>query len=90
MTPADGENHTPADVALANARAMVGRLLTIAFLALLAAAVAGLALRYAEVGRDGRRSAENLADVLSEYLGIRLAAIDGVLFRVVATSRRIG
>ena len=90
MTPADGEDHTPADVALATARALVGRLLTIAFLALLVAAMAGLALRYAEVGRDGRRSAENLADVLSEYLGIRLAAIDGVLFRVVATSRRIG
>jgi hypothetical protein len=90
MTQADGENHTSADIALANARALVSRLLTIAFLALLVAAVAGLALRYAEVGRDGRRSVENLADVLSEYLGIRLAAIDGVLFRVVATSRRIG
>jgi hypothetical protein len=90
MTPADGENHTPAAAALANARALVSRLLTIAFLALLAAAVAGLTLRYAEIGRDGRRSAENLADVLSEYLGIRLAMVDGVLFRVVGNSRRIG
>lgn len=90
MTPADGDSYSPADAALAHARAMVSRLLTIAFLALLVAAVAGLALRYAEVGRDSRRTAENLAEVLSEYLEIRIAMVDGVLSRVVAGSRRIG
>jgi hypothetical protein len=90
MTPANGENNTPADVALANARALVSRLLAVVFLAIVVVAVAGIAFRYAEVGRDGRRNAENLADVLSQYLEIRLGAIDGVLFRVVASSRRIG
>lgn len=90
MTPFSGEKREPAEVALADARALVSRLLAIAFLALLALGLAGLALRYVEVGRDARRSAENLAEVLSEYLAVRLATIDGVLFRVVASSRRIG
>ena len=90
MTAIDGQTRTPADIALASTRTLVGRLLAAVFLALVVVAAAGLALRYAETGRDGRRGAENLADVLSEYLEIRLGAIDGVLFRVVAGSRRIG
>jgi hypothetical protein len=92
MTPLAARDATelPADAALGHARALVDRLLAIAFLALLVAAGAALWLSYAEAGREGRRNAENLASVLSEYLGIRLGTIDSVLTKVVASSRRIG
>ena len=36
------------------------------------------------------RNARNMTQVLAEYLGFRLAAVDGVLARLVATSRRVG
>jgi hypothetical protein len=91
MTPlANGMDQVSADVAFSRAKALVNRLFAIIFVTLIVIAVAGLWLRYSEVTRDGRRNAENLADVLSEYLVIRLGAIDGLLSRIVAASRRIG
>ena len=79
-----------AAVVLDKPRALVNRLLAIVFLTLVVIAAAGLWLRYSEAAAAGRRNAENLVDVLSDYLVIRLGPVDGVLSRVVASSRRIG
>jgi hypothetical protein len=88
--PATGMDQISTDAAFNRVKALVNRLFAIVFVALLVAVAAGLWLRYSEVIRDGRRSAENLANVLSEYLVVRLGAIDGLLSRVVANSRKIG
>jgi hypothetical protein len=47
-------------------------------------------LRHDGASRDAARNARNISQVLAEYLGFRLAAVDGVLARLVATSRRLG
>jgi hypothetical protein len=47
-------------------------------------------LRYDGATRDAARNARNMSQVLAEYLGFRLAAVDGVLARLVATSRKVG
>jgi hypothetical protein len=52
--------------------------------------VGGLWLRYHDASRDAARNARNMTQVLAEYLGFRLAAVDGALARLVATSRRVG
>jgi hypothetical protein len=88
--PATGTDQISADIAFDRVRALVNRLFAIVFLALAIVAIAGIGLRYAEVSREGRQSAANLAEVLSEYLVVRLGAIDGLLSKIVASSRRIG
>lgn len=46
-------------------------------------------LRHDGSSRDAARNARNMSQVLAEYLGFRLSAVDGALARLVATSRRL-
>lgn len=71
-------------------RSTVDRLFIAFFVVLVAIAAGLLLLRYAEAERNGRLNTENLADVLAESVTIRLGAVDGALFKVSATTRRIG
>ena len=71
-------------------RASVNRVFLSIFVAVAAVAVAVLWLRHAEAVRDAERDAGNLADLLSEYLIVRLGAVDGALARVSSISRRLG
>jgi hypothetical protein len=72
------------------AKTLVNRFAAATFFALIVLGIAVLGLRYADGTRDASRNAANLASVLSEYLKIRLTAVDGLLSRMVATSRRVG
>lgn len=49
-----------------------------------------LSLRYIEAASESRRQAGVLADLLSEYLVIRLRGVDGALSRIAGDNRRIG
>lgn len=80
----------PVDATLLSARSLVNRVLSAIFVALVIIAIAFLSLRYAEAVRDGRRNAENLAYLLSEYVALRLHGIDGALFRIAADNLRLG
>jgi hypothetical protein len=88
--PAIGMDQISADAAFNRVTALVNRLFAIIFVGLVVFAIAGLGLRYSEVSSEGRRSTENLAEVLSEYLVIRMGAVDGMLSKIIAGSRRIG
>ena len=91
MTSADaGASLTATDAALLRARRTVNRLLTFIFAGLLLIAIAVVSFRYVETVGEGRREVNNLADLLSEYLVIRLRGIDGALTRVAADNLRLG
>lgn len=61
-----------------------------AFLAVVGLASVGLWLRYDDVLRDGRRTAENLATVLSADLESRIRGVEDVLRELASFSRFIG
>ena len=71
-------------------RTMVNRLFIGLFVVLIVIVGALLVLRFLEVAIDGRRNAENLADVLSESVAIRLGAVDGALAELAIGSHRLG
>lgn len=79
-----------ADDALRRARRLVNLLFTAIIATVIVVSVAILSLRYVEAVNDGRRHTEVLADLLSEYLMLRLRGIDGALSRIAADNRRIG
>lgn len=92
MTPPteDLASHDPVDAALLRARTFTNRLMAAIFIVLMIVAIAFVSLRYSEAVRDGGRKAETLADLLSEYVALRLRGIDGVLFRIAADNLRLG
>jgi hypothetical protein len=91
MTPPELlATQTPTDEALRRVQRMVNRLFTAIVATLVVVAVVTLSLRYLEAVGEGRREAAKLADLLSEYLVIRLRSIDGALARIAADNRRIG
>lgn len=91
MTSADAEASLAAtDAALFRARSMVNRMLALTLVGLLLIATAALSFRYVEAVGEGRREVNNLADLLSEYLVIRLRGIDGALTRIAADNLRLG
>jgi hypothetical protein len=79
-----------ADLGFDRIRPLVNRLFLAIFVVLVAIVIVILALRYFEASGEGRRSAENLADVLSASVAIRLGAIDGALTRVAIGNHRLG
>lgn len=78
------------DAALRRLQRLISRVFVAIVAVLAVVAAISLSLRYMEAADDGRRTAENLADLLSEYLVIRLRGIDGALARIAADNRRIG
>lgn len=81
---------TAADIALRRVHRLVNRVFAIIIAALVVVAAATLSFRYVEAVGEGRRQAGVFADLLSEYLVIRLRGIDGALSRIAAENRRIG
>jgi hypothetical protein len=91
MTPPDlPDDQTPTDDALCRAQRLVNRLFAAIVAVLVVVAALTLSLRYVDAVGEGRREAGNLADLLSEYLVIRLRGIDGALSRIAADNRLIG
>jgi len=78
------------EIAFEGIRSMVNRLFIGLFVVLIVIVGALLLLRFLEVDGDGRRSAENLADILSESVAIRLGAVDGALTEIAVGNHRIG
>jgi hypothetical protein len=74
----------------ARARRSLNGLISAVMAVVILLTAGALWLRYDSAGRDAARNARNMSQVLAEYLGFRLAAVDGVLARLVATSRRLG
>jgi len=81
---------TAADSALLRVDRLVNRVFAAIIAALILVAATTLSFRYVEAIGEGRREAGVLADLLSEYLVIRLRGIDGALSRIAAENRRIG
>ena len=81
---------SPVDAALTRLRTLVNRIFVAIFVAIVVIAIVLISLRYSEYVRDGRRNVETLANLLSEYVVLRLRVIDGALFRIAADSRRVG
>lgn len=81
---------TSADDTLSRVQRLVDRVFAAIIAVLVVVAVLTVSLRYVEAVREGRREAGILADLLSEYLVIRLRGIDGALSRLAAENRRIG
>jgi hypothetical protein len=91
MTPPDTHTNSEAtDVAVKRTRRLVNRVLAGIFACLLIAAIAVVFLRYMESVGEARREVNGLADLLSEYLVIRLRGVDGALTRIGASNRRLG
>lgn len=91
MTPPASEAEQEfLDLAYDKVRSMVNRLFIALFVALIIVVAAILVLRFIELDREGRRSAENLADVLSESVAIRLGAVDGALAEIAIGNHIIG
>jgi hypothetical protein len=88
--PESPASQASTDAALHRLQRLINRVFAAILAVLVIAAVMTLSLRYMEAVDDGRREAENLADLLSEYLVIRLRGIDGALARIAADNRRIG
>jgi hypothetical protein len=65
-------------------------LLLLVFILLAAIAAAALWLRHEQVLNDGQGKAEDLAEILSEDLAIRFAAIEATLGQLADHDRRIG
>ena len=92
MTPPadDLASQGPVEAALLRARTFANRLMAAIFIVLMIMAIAFVSLRYSEAVREGRSKAENLADLLSEYVALRLHGVDGALFRIAADNLRLG
>lgn len=91
MTPPETPlDQTSTDDALRRLQRLVDRLFTAIIAVVVVVAGLTVSLRYLEAIGDGRRQAVKLADLLSEYLVIRLRGIDGALARIAADNRRIG
>lgn len=72
------------------ARRSVNWLISAVLATMIVVTASGLWLRYTDASHEAARNAGNMTEVLAEYLNIRLAAVDSVLARMVATSRRLG
>ena len=83
-------SHVSAGDALRRMQRLVNRLFAAIAGVLILAVVLTLSFRYVEASSEGRRQAENLADLLSEYMVVRLHGIDGALARIAADNRRLG
>jgi len=81
---------TAGDDALLRANRLVNRVFAAIMAALVLAAASTASFRYVEAIDEGRRQAGVLADILSEYLVIRLRGVDGALSRIAAENRQIG
>lgn len=91
MVPPDIEVKPEAtDDALRRVRRLVNRVVAAIFACSLAVAAAVVTVRYIEAVSDARREVSNLADLLSEYLVIRLRGVDGALTRIATSNRRLG
>ncbi len=85
-----GEGRAEGARGFARARRSLNRLVTAVMVIVVLLCAGALWLRHDDATRDAERTARNMTQVLAEYLGFRLAAVDGVLARLVATSRRLG
>jgi hypothetical protein len=74
----------------ARARRSLNWLISAAMAVVILMTAGTLWLRHDSANRDAARNASNMTQVLVEYLGFRLAAVDGALARLVATSRKVG
>jgi len=88
--PESPASQASTDAALHRLQRLINRVFAAILAVLVVAAVMTLSLRYMEAVDDGQRETKNLADLLSEYLVIRLRGIDGALARIAADNRRIG
>jgi hypothetical protein len=80
----------PGASGFARARRSLNWLISAAMAVVILMTAGVLWLRYDGASRDAARNARNMTQVLAEYLGFRLAAVDGALARLVATSRKVG
>jgi len=91
MTPPEFQaDQTSADDALRRMRRLVDRLFFAIMAVVIVAAGLTVTLRYIEASGESRREARTLANLLSEYVVLRLRGIDGALTRIAADNWRIG
>jgi hypothetical protein len=90
MKPFSGGDGEAATSGFARARRSLNWLISAVMAVVILLTAGALWLSYDIASRDAARTARNMSQVLAEYLGFRLAAVDGVLARLVATSRRLG